>query len=627
MSGGDGATAELWHQLVALDARGAKARFECMSEAELEAEIDTYKAALRTVMEQLEALGLAFELDESRAEGAPEGQEGVDWRYGSVEDLDPSEWQVPPHCVPIHANVTTYDWEPLVAATQFDVVMMDPPWQLATANPTRGVALGYSQLTDAHIQQLPVPRLQRDGFLFLWVINAKYQFCLDLFDLWGYELVDEVVWVKMTVNRRLAKSHGFYLQHAKEVCLVAKKGRDPPGTRRGVLSDVIFSERRGQSQKPEEIYQMVEALVPNGERRGTGAAGRRYLEIFGRKNNLRDFWVTVGNEVTGQGPPKEDQAAIEAGDRIPNAVYGRAPSRRPLAHLQVRAQQQQQQPAKKSKPRDPLPAYSPPSMEGASLRAEAETPFRSFRLVIFGASAASAALATLFTLPALVGALAGAPGARAATEVLQDLAINLAALLGCGLLVRGDLAAREKQMARLLREDQLGACQLELANGRVLRLAQLRGFARAVVVAGSPAQVAEAVAAAKPYKAALVERGVLLVPLPLGGGDGAAASSAADGSAAAPAAGEPGTSAATQAREDLRWRATPIRADEWRRWFEEQAGLAGKGLERGLYVSLRMDGRVRGSGVGCPPWAAMAAQLPQTEGFFGGLLDGMDGRI
>ena len=30
-------------------------------------------------------------------------------------------------------------------------------------------------------------------------------------------LVDEVVWVKMTVNRRLAKSHGFYLQHAQEV--------------------------------------------------------------------------------------------------------------------------------------------------------------------------------------------------------------------------------------------------------------------------------------------------------------------------------------------------------------------------------------------------------------------------
>jgi mRNA (2'-O-methyladenosine-N6-)-methyltransferase len=52
-------------------------------------------------------------------------------------------------------------------------------------------------------------------------------------------------------------------------------------------SDVIFSERRGQSQKPEELYQLIEALVPNG----------KYLEIFGRKNNLRDYWVTIGNEL------------------------------------------------------------------------------------------------------------------------------------------------------------------------------------------------------------------------------------------------------------------------------------------------------------------------------------------
>jgi mRNA (2'-O-methyladenosine-N6-)-methyltransferase len=51
--------------------------------------------------------------------------------------------QVPPHCVPIHANVTTYDWSALAAAAQFDVIMMDPPWALATANPTRGVSLGY----------------------------------------------------------------------------------------------------------------------------------------------------------------------------------------------------------------------------------------------------------------------------------------------------------------------------------------------------------------------------------------------------------------------------------------------------------------------------------------------------
>ncbi|DBA71464.1 TPA: hypothetical protein ACH3X2_011260 [Trebouxia sp. C0005] len=234
------------------------------------------------------------------------------YRTASVDDLHPSEWQVPPHCVPIHANVTTYDWQPLAQATQFDIVMMDPPWQLATANPTRGVALGYSQLTDQDIVNLPIPSLQSDGFLFVWVINAKYKFTLDLFDRWGYKLVDEIVWVKMTVNRRMAKSHGYYLQHAKEVCLVGKKGSDPPGTERCVGSDIIYSERRGQSQKPEEIYQLIEELVPNG----------KYLEIFGRKNNLHNYWVTVGNEVTGTGLPTEDEAALKANKAIPGAVYG-----------------------------------------------------------------------------------------------------------------------------------------------------------------------------------------------------------------------------------------------------------------------------------------------------------------
>ena len=34
-----------------------------------------------------------------------------------------------------------------------------------------------------------------------------------------------------------------------------------------VGSDVIYTERRGQSQKPEEIYQLIEELVPGGTSR------------------------------------------------------------------------------------------------------------------------------------------------------------------------------------------------------------------------------------------------------------------------------------------------------------------------------------------------------------------------
>lgn len=147
---------------------------------------------------------------------------------------------------------------------QFDVIVMDPPWQLASRAPTRGVALGYSQLPNKDILDIPIPQIQQNGFIFIWVINSRYSFALEMMSTWGYTFVDDISWVKSTINRRLAKGHGFYLQHAKETCLVGKKGKDPPGLKRDIGSDVIIAERRGQSQKPEQLYQLIEELVPNG---------------------------------------------------------------------------------------------------------------------------------------------------------------------------------------------------------------------------------------------------------------------------------------------------------------------------------------------------------------------------
>lgn len=284
-------------------------KYKGSSHDELTAVIEEYRGHIQKVVTTLESLVARSSTTHPRGSEAEAGNQTV----LSVDDLDPSEWEVPPYCIPIHANVTTYNWPQLYNCMQFDVIMMDPPWQLASANPTRGVALGYTQLSDSHIHNLPIPKLQTNGFLFVWVINAKYKLAIDLMESWGYRIVDEVVWVKMTVNRRLAKSHGYYLQHAKEVCLVGKRGSDPVGLQKTVASDIIFSERRGQSQKPEEIYELIEELVPNG----------KYLEIFARKNNLRNYWVSVGNEVTGTGLPEEDMQAIHQTNRIPGATVGR----------------------------------------------------------------------------------------------------------------------------------------------------------------------------------------------------------------------------------------------------------------------------------------------------------------
>jgi len=39
-----------------------------------------------------------------------------------------------------------------------------------------------------------------------------------------------------------------------------------------------------------------------------------------------------------------------------------------------------------------------------------------------------------------------------------------------------------------------------------------------------------------------------------------------------------------------------------------------------------MDGRVRSSGTGIPPWDRFAKELPPTDSW-GGVMDGFDGRV
>jgi len=97
----------------------------------------------------------------------------------------------------------------------FDVIMMDPPWKLSTSQPSRGVAIQYDSLCDEEIEKIPIEKLQQNGFLLIWTINAKLALTVKLLKKWNYRVVDSLAWVKSTVNNKIAKGHGFYLQHAK----------------------------------------------------------------------------------------------------------------------------------------------------------------------------------------------------------------------------------------------------------------------------------------------------------------------------------------------------------------------------------------------------------------------------
>jgi N6-adenosine-specific RNA methylase IME4 len=190
--------------------------------------------------------------------------------------------------VAITADVRTFDWELLGRMAQFDVVLMDPPWQIQGNQPTRGLDLTYELMETDEIAGMPIPKIQRKGLLFMWAVTSMLEHAVDMCAAWGYKIYKQIHWIKTTQRGSYAPSNGFYLTHAKETCLVAIKGPGPDPFHHEKIKDLIIRPRNlRQSHKPEELYTMIEEACPGG----------LFLEIFARTHNLREGWVSVGLEV------------------------------------------------------------------------------------------------------------------------------------------------------------------------------------------------------------------------------------------------------------------------------------------------------------------------------------------
>lgn len=166
---------------------------------------------------------------------------------------------------------------------KFSVVMADPPWDIH-------MELPYGTMSDDEMRQLGVPALQDDGLIFLWVTGRAMELGRECLKLWGYERVDELIWVKTNQLQRIIRTGrtGHWLNHGKEHCLVGMKG-SPKNLNRGLDCDVIVAEVRATSHKPDEIYGIIERLSP----------GTRKIELFGRPHNVQPNWITLGNQLDG----------------------------------------------------------------------------------------------------------------------------------------------------------------------------------------------------------------------------------------------------------------------------------------------------------------------------------------
>jgi tetratricopeptide (TPR) repeat protein len=287
------------------------------------------------------------------------------------------------------------------------------------------------------------------------------------------------------------------------------------------------------------------------------------------------------------------------------------------------------------------------------LRAEAKAPLRLPRIFLFSGLAAGAGLGLLIITARLVAATRGGDGAPDLQESVQNFAINSTALaLFIFLLVR-DFKGQGKDQLIVEREEKLAALQVNLGPGRTVPLAAFRGSTRPIILTGSKGQINKALASAEPFRQELRLRGVSLVPVVfseedpgeklrrlkaelaaenisslvgggIGGGSGAAA--AQKGFASTTSTSESKMSATKNKdadadlkegqvpKEDRRWQLVAANLEEWSAWVSEQtksAGIATPGDN--YYVQIQMDGSVRASGAGIPPWKKFLDDIPPLD--------------
>jgi mRNA (2'-O-methyladenosine-N6-)-methyltransferase len=225
-----------------------------------------------------------------------------------VDVVEDAQW--------IQCDIRHLDFK-VFQAVNVKVIMADPPWDIH-------MDLPYGTMLDEEMRKMGVGDVHDEGMLFLWVTGRAMELARECMEIWGYERVEEILWVKTNQLQRLIRTGrtGHWLNHSKEHCLVGVKGDVARTTfNKNIDCDVIVSEVRETSRKPDEVYNLIERMWP----------GCLKLELFGRPHNCMPNWITLGNQLNGIrvfDPTLHENLQKMSGAEFPIAVRG---SKRPSA--------------------------------------------------------------------------------------------------------------------------------------------------------------------------------------------------------------------------------------------------------------------------------------------------------
>lgn len=170
----------------------------------------------------------------------------------------------------------------------YGVVLLDPPWSFKTytgkGTPHRTEVDHYETMTIEEMTQLPVGEIAaKDCALFMWVIDSHLDQAVELARAWGFKYKTRAfTWRKLTKTGKAAIGMGYWTRKQTEMCWLFTRGK-PKRLSKGVR-EIIDAPRRRHSEKPDEQYAQIEALV-----------GGPYLEMFARKTH--PGWHSWGDQV------------------------------------------------------------------------------------------------------------------------------------------------------------------------------------------------------------------------------------------------------------------------------------------------------------------------------------------
>lgn len=185
------------------------------------------------------------------------------------------------------ANIT--DLTVKLGGVRFGTVLADPPWRFTNRTgkiaPEHHRLSRYQTMTLKEIVSLPVSTVVAEkSHLYLWVPNALLEEGLTVMKAWGFTYKGNIVWHKVRKDGGPdGRGVGFYFRNTTELVLFGVRGSLRTLAPGRSQVNIIRTQKREHSRKPDELYDIIEACSPGP-----------FLELFARGG--RKGWKQWGNQ-------------------------------------------------------------------------------------------------------------------------------------------------------------------------------------------------------------------------------------------------------------------------------------------------------------------------------------------